>query len=1026
MVRALMDGNKKADDGITGWENRAELALILKADDDATKCIKGLIEMEAFRAYLVGKNKDLEIIALDKLMSGDKAACAVVRKLTPSAGEKLAGLWKSQTRFGKIKITVVASGVAMLALSWLFQKSGLEDSVLGGAVRVVFDIVLLVVTLILGVIAGIWLIMKGAPYRDKVQGPNAEGVDFLRKLCETGVDENEKERAMGALQTMLMGQEPNVEGKTFLRNKASKYAEKMPKATEALDTMDYVYTLQQAGKSVADARGFDVQVEWPALSELWPPTKFKVLEAKAQVTTKLKAFFFTASIHPWMKKYAQCADDAAVLFQAVEVPLTMKPDNTEEFDALDKLYKGYRPDPAGLKPLQDMIDKLVGLDKNGYAATSLSEALTQHHRTGDVKTVFKALDTDESGALDYDECEKAAGILADKMNFHIDQDELDAAFKSMDLDGDGEVDFKEFSTWWKLTSLDKTQKRAKKLQQMEAAGMLETSPKPKELQALMKVLTLSLPTIAMRVRTFETLEDMCPDDETFDRLQECFNLCELKRMVLTDQVARNAVVGLEAICIVPQLLDGDEKLGISPNPKAKEILELVKKGDPAAMGALAYLRQKEWRRYWGMMTGRQRRAFMLICFIFGYPALIFLGVVEGVPDVDALAAMAANMIQITQNVTNSTNSSDSGSWEEDNTFAPVDEISVPSGNRTVEEYSNPSFYVLGILPAMSTTFVNFFGQRIASLITLMTVFFASAGATIAASLNDGDDEFTPNKLLGVGMGMYAGGVATKVATGNIKFAYGVQGASVGAVVSRLATFIWRPKLLWLIPELEPAMDWVDLAMAGLFGAAAAWISNTYRGLISIFATAAIGTMGTVQVLGAYSIPGMGKFTLARIMADGVSCGAGEDSCWMSGALVLSLLLGGTANQFKMQKIDFSLPAVTAYERVLHKIEKAMALLFALSDYIDGMSLETGDMMERCLQARDKLVSYANLVTNLMHFSLCFGFAADFILNVQAGVFSAVPWVGFASLALAIVTPIQGGIGVVSPHYLCLYILVYRN
>lgn len=195
-----------------------------------------------------------------------------------------------------------------------------------------------------------------------------------------------------------------VEGKTFLRNKASKYAEKMPAALEALDTMDYVYILQQAGKSVVDAEGYDVQVDWPQLSELWPPTKFKLMEAKSQVSTKVKAFFFTASIHPWMKKYAQCADDVAVLFQAVEVPLTMKPNNAEEFDALDKLYRGYRPDPAGLTPLQDTVDNLARMDKDGYAATSLQEALSQHHRTGNVKSVFKALDEDGSGSLDYDEC----------------------------------------------------------------------------------------------------------------------------------------------------------------------------------------------------------------------------------------------------------------------------------------------------------------------------------------------------------------------------------------------------------------------------------------------------------------------------------------------------------------------------------------------------------------------------------------------------------------------------------------------
>eukprot|EP01047_Picozoa_sp_COSAG01_P048014 COSAG01_NODE_4638_length_4859_cov_7.638967_4_plen_297_part_01 len=114
----------------------------------------------------------------------------------------------------------------------------------------------------------------------------------------------------------------------------------------------------------------------------------------------------------------------------------------------------------------------------------------------------------------------------------------------------------------------------------------------------------------------------------------------------------------------------------------------------------------------------------------------------------------------------------------------------------------------------------------------------------------------------------------------------------------------------------------------------------------------------------------------------------------------------------MQGLDFSLPAVTAYDRLLHRIEKGMTLLFAISDYIDGASLDTADMMERCMRARDNFVAYTNIITNLMHFSLCVGFAADFAISITAGVFDAVPWAGVVSLCLALVTPIQGGIGVV--------------
>ena len=39
-----------------------------------------------------------------------------------------------------------------------------------------------------------------------------------------------------------------------------------------------------------------------------------------------------------------------------------------------------------------------------------------------------------------------------------------------------------------------------------------------------------------------------------------------------------------------------------------------------------------------------------------------------------------------------------------------------------------------------------------------------------------------------------------------------------------------------------------------------------------------------------------------------------------------------------------------------------------------------------------------------------------ILNLQMGVYSAVPWAGFFSLALAIVTPFQGFVGVAADFF----------
>jgi hypothetical protein len=174
-------------------------------------------------------------------------------------------------------------------------------------------------------------------------------------------------------------------------------------------------------------------------------------------------------------------------------------------------------------------------------------------------------------------------------------------------------------------------------------------------------------------------------------------------------------------------------------------------------------------------------------------------------------------------------------------------------------------------------------------------------------MDDGSDEFTPAKLLGVGAGLYSGSVATKVASGNINFAYGVQGAGIGVIACRCTTAIWQPKVLWLIPEAVPFVEWVDLVVAGLFAAGAAVISNSLRGLVSVFATAMLGSLGTIQMLSAYSIPHFHRFTLTSLMAGTAGCGLDETGCLAALATCVAMVWGGTLNQFKVDKMDFSLP-----------------------------------------------------------------------------------------------------------------------
>ena len=488
-LRELVDGNEMAEAGLWGVEARAELALICNGDEVAYDCIKALIACEELRAYLVLKEKKLEVEGLDKLLDGDKNAINMMKKLTPSIREKLHLWWQNMNRWGKIKVIFAGFFGGLLVVMWLFKKSGLERTLVGKAFEQALTMILYVATMFLGVLAGVWFVLQGAPLRDKVKGPHSDGILMLHKLTLAADDKEAIPGALDALQQMLMGQEPNVTGKSFLRKRAAKYFAKAPEATEALNCLEYMFVLQQLGKDAAEMDEAQEHIPWPSWSEIYPPTSFKLREARGKVWEKFKHFFFFAKVNPIMKAWAKHSGEKMSLYNSIEVSLTMCKDNAEEFAALDNLRDGNRVNTDRLRPLQDMVDDLCRLDKNGSDPTSLQEAMRAGSRTGNVAKVFGELDADDSGNLDYGEAEEAIHRLADSVGFSMTPAEIEEAFLLMDEDGSGEVDIQEFTTWWTGTAVvNKQEKKMLKMQQMEAAGLLPESPKPKELKLVLKVL----------------------------------------------------------------------------------------------------------------------------------------------------------------------------------------------------------------------------------------------------------------------------------------------------------------------------------------------------------------------------------------------------------------------------------------------------------------------------------------------------------------------------------------------------------
>ena len=172
----------------------------------------------------------------------------------------------------------------------------LAESFIGVLVLKVFDIVLVVATAISAICICAWWIMRGVPYRDAVLGPNPDGVELLRKFCETELDETLRDMAMDALQHMLCGQTPIVEGHAFLRGRAEEFKEKAPSTLEALECLENVLVLQDAGKDSSKVKTYNQKPQWPSVSLLWPPNKFKFQEYWAEFKTKTVSFLETVQM----------------------------------------------------------------------------------------------------------------------------------------------------------------------------------------------------------------------------------------------------------------------------------------------------------------------------------------------------------------------------------------------------------------------------------------------------------------------------------------------------------------------------------------------------------------------------------------------------------------------------------------------------------------------------------------------------------------------------------------------------------
>jgi uncharacterized membrane protein YgcG len=251
----------------------------------------------------------------------------------------------------------------------------------------------------------------------------------------------------------------------------------------------------------------------------------------------------------------------------------------------------------------------------------------------------------------------------------------------------------------------------------------------------------------------------------------------------------------------------------------------------------------------------------------------------------------------------------------------------------------PTAILLRIMPMASSTFVTFFGSKIATVVRVMSCFWASAAPSGIVVLKQIKIEQTVTAATFVGLAgaAYAGGLGAFAAVKSKKTGITVQSMAVGYVLSSVLQGFALGILLEKHPEAEEYMEWITLAFTATVGATVAKFALKYEDILSIFATACMGAYTQLQVVCSFGFEFTEGLTIQAAMGGYFGCLSWPCNVTLCGAIGYALL--GARNQMKMNSLAKKIEADpdfagTGYiEMKLVRLNKVMAIVFTLNEIV---------------------------------------------------------------------------------------------
>ena len=292
--------------------------------------------------------------------------------------------------------------------------------------------------------------------------------------------------------------------------------------------------------------------------------------------------------------------------------------------------------------------------------------------------------------------------------------------------------------------------------------------------------------------------------------------------------------------------------------------------------------------------------------------------------------------------------------------------------KPVQPPLSPTGVLLRLLPMVSATFVTYFGSKVATVVRVGSVFWASAAPSLIPIVQtiQAEGTITPTTFVGIGGAFYAGGLGAFAAVKSKATGIVVQGMAVGYVLSSVLQGFAIGLLLQKYPQAEAYLEWITMAFTFAIGGAVGKFALRYEDIISIAATAIMGAYSQLQIFCSLGFEFTESLSIGAAMNGTFGCT--DWPCQLTLGVAIAYALGGVKNQLNQNKLNKIMAENPDFEgegkiqQTMVKINKAMTIVFTLNEIAGQLSEHhTEEEMKELVQKNMAIVLQLSTVgTNI--------------------------------------------------------------